>query len=187
MGGKSSNNSKTEQLAGAGAGDIESFEEILFAYEKRIFNYIFSIVRQKQDTEDLTQETFIKVFKNLKLVDPTSNFKAWLFRIATNTAYDWFRKKGRQPELLIIDDPESGFETIDENFSYRNIESAKDLEDALNSLKPAHRVVLLLFYRQGFSYGEISSILSLPLNTVKTYLHRGKKALKETLAGKRDF
>lgn len=181
---KPSDNSKTEQLTKARTGSIESFEEILFAYEKRIFNYIFSIVRHKQDTEDLTQETFIKVFKNLKLIDPALNFEAWLFRIATNTTYDWFRKKGSRPELFVIDDLESKFETIDEDSSYIKLETAKDIKDALDGLKPVYRVVLLLFYWRGFSYKEISSILSLPLNTVKTLLRRGKKALKEALVGK---
>ena len=164
-------------------GDIESFEKLLFIYEKKIFNYIFTIVRQKQDAEDLTQETFIKVYKNLKSLNPDLSFKAWLYKIATNATIDWFRKNGKKSELLLLDDQESKFETIDKNFSYIRIETAKDISDALNTIKPEYRTVLLLFYWQGFSYEEIASMLSLPLNTVKTYLRRAKDSVKEVLSG----
>lgn len=164
--------------------DLRAFEVILSHYERAIFNYIFRLVNHRQDAEDLTQETFIKVYTRLSSIDPEKNFRAWLYEIATNTTRDWFRKKTGRPELLIIDDPESSFETIDEDSSYIKIEEAKDIRDALDSIKPAYRTALLLFYWQGFSYGEISSILSLPINTVKTYLYRGKKALKEALVGK---
>lgn len=165
----------------AKSGDLESFEKILFAYEKRIFNHVFALVRHRQDAEDLTQETFIKAYKNLRSLNPDLNFRAWLYTIATNTVRDWFRKKGNKTELFIINDPESNFETIDEDSSYNKIESAKDLENALNSLRPSYRTVLLLFYWQGFSYDEIASILSVPLNTVKTHLARAKSSLKSVL------
>lgn len=172
-----------ETINKARTGDIESFEKILFTYEKKIFNYVFAIVRQKQDAEDLTQETFIKVYKNLKSLNPDLNFKAWLYKIATNATIDWFRKNGKKSELFLLDDKESRFETIDEQFSYLRIETAKEVADALNAIKPKYRTVLLLFYWQGFSYEEMASMLSLPLNTVKTYLRRAKDSVKEVLSG----
>ena len=98
--------------------DLRAFEVILSHYERAIFNYIFRLVNHRQDAEDLTQETFIKVYTRLSSIDPEKNFRAWLYEIATNTTRDWFRKKTGRPELLIIDDPESSFETIDEDSSY---------------------------------------------------------------------
>ncbi len=171
-------------LSDAKNKSFKAFEAILSRYEKPIFNYIFRLVNHRQDAEDLTQETFIKVYTHLSSIDPEKSFQAWLYKIATNTVYDWSRKKGVHSELFIIDDPESGFETIDEDFSYINIETAKDVENALGALKPAYRAVLLLFYWQDLSYEEISSALSLPVNTVKTHLRRAKNALKEKLTGK---
>lgn len=180
---KSNGNSEIETavLNKAKAGDIESFEKVILAYERKIFNYIFGIVRQRQDAEDLAQETFIKVYKSRKSINPDLNFRAWLYKIATNTTRDWFRKRGNQFELFLIDELEGGFETIDGDSSYNKLETTKDLESALNALKPEYRIVLLLFYWQGFSYEEISSALSLPINTVKTHIHRAKRSLKEIL------
>lgn len=159
------------------------FEEILSRYERGVFGYIFNLVRQQQDAEDLTQETFLKVYSNLGSINSDGNPKGWVYRVAANTVYDWFRKKKIGRETLIIDDPEANFETIDPNSAYINIETSKDLEAALGQLRVVYRSVLMLFYWQGFSYEEIASQLSLPTNTVKTYLRRAKQALKETLLG----
>lgn len=164
-------------------GDNLAFEEIIYRYERVIFNYIFGLVRQKQDAEDLTQETFIKLYKNIRSVDPEGNIRGLLYKIATNSSYDWFKKKKIRPELFIIDDPESSFETIDEDLSYIKLETAKDIEIALSKLKVVYRVVLLLFYWQGLSYEEIASALSLPINTIKTNIRRAKQELKELLLG----
>jgi len=167
----------------AGRGNLESFENLVFIFEKSIFGYLLYSTGRKEDAEDLTQEVFIKVYKNLKSLNPNLNFKAWLFKIASNTLIDWWRKRGEERELFLIDDKDSNFETIDEDFSYLKIETAKDIADALEKIKPEYKVVLLLFYWQGFSYEEIASILSLPLGTVKTNLRRAKLAIKEILTG----
>lgn len=164
-------------------GDIKTFERLVFAYEKKIYRYIYNLVGQKQDAEDLTQETFVRVYKNRCAIKPEENLGGWLYRIATNITYDWFRKKKIRPELLIIDDPENRFETIDEEFTYNKIETKKDLERALSKIGITYRAVLALFYWQGLKYEEIASVLSVPVNTVKTHLRRAKQALKMALEG----
>jgi RNA polymerase sigma-70 factor (ECF subfamily) len=174
---------ENEILGRAKAGDIQSFEKILFRYEKPVFNFIFAIVRHRQDAEDLTQEVFLKLYKNIRSFNPEYKFQTWLYTIASNVTRDWFRKKMRQPELFLVDDPDSKFETIDEDFSYNKLETTKDIQDGLNALKPAYRMVLTLFYWQGFGYEEIATILSLPVNTVKTHISRAKGTLKRILAG----
>ncbi|MBU6415078.1 RNA polymerase sigma factor [Patescibacteria group bacterium] len=160
-------------------GDLRIFEKILFLYEKEIFRHIRRLVPRQQDAEDLTQETFIKVYRHIGTLDPTKGMKSWIYKIATNTAYDWFRKNKRNRELFIIDNAGSPFETIDEHSSYTYQERAttKDLQDALERIKPVYKSILLLFYEEGLKYGEIAEILSLPLNTVKTHIRRAKSAL----------
>lgn len=160
--------------------DLRAFEELLFLYEKRIYNYIFKLIGQKQDSEDLTQEVFIKLYKNLGSINPDKNFKTWLYTIATNTIYDWFRRKARRPELFIIDNEGGLLETSDTELTYK-IADNDSLKQAFDNIKPIYKQVLLLFYYQGFSYQEIGEILSAPLNTVKTYIRRAKIALKEEL------
>lgn len=161
-------------------GDPAAFEKVLLEFEKPIFGYISGMVNQRQTAEDLTQEVFIKLYKNLKKIDLEKSFKSWLYKIATNTVYDWLKADKRRGEIFSIDE-EDGFETIDGRQSYQNIESGLSLEQGLAKIKPVYRTVLLLFYYEGFSYQEISSTLSIPLNTVKTYLKRGKEALGEQI------
>ncbi|TSA45004.1 RNA polymerase sigma factor [bacterium] len=165
-------------------GSLEAFEQILFHYEKVIFNYVYRLTSHRQEAEDLTQETFLKLYKNLSRIDPQKNLKSWIYRIATNTVYDWFRKKKNHQELFLIDDPENPFEIADDHDASQNmekIENAEVVAKALEKVKPIYKTVLLLFYYQDFSYDEIADILSLPLNTVKTYLHRGRASLAEIL------
>jgi len=168
-------------LERAKSGNIKAFEDILSVYEKPIFNYIRRWANRRQDAEDLTQDVFIRVYKSLKSIDLQKSFKAWLYKIATNVVYDWLRKKQGKIELFTIDDGIHDFETIESDSSYINIESAKDLEAALEKIKPVYKNVLLLFYHDDLSYQEIADALNLPINTVKVCLYRAKKSLKAKL------
>ena len=138
------------------------------------------------DAEDTTQETFIKVYKNLVSCDPEREFSPWLYKIATNTAYDCLRKKQGNRELsfedLDIEILDSKIETINASKSYKLIEEANDTEIALSRLKPIHKAVLLLYYRDDLSYASIAETLQLPMNTVKTHISRAKKELKKYYA-----
>lgn len=172
--------SEKELLILAKNKNLEAFEKILFLYDKSIYNYLYRLTGRKEDAEDLTQKTFIKLYKSLKSINLDKNFKAWLYRIATNTAYDWFRKKKREAELLITE-PDKYFETLEPEDAYYNVETSQELESALNKLKPIHKSVLLLFYKESLQYQEIAEALNIPLNTVKTHLYRAKEALKKEL------
>jgi RNA polymerase sigma-70 factor (ECF subfamily) len=163
------------------SGDILAFEKLLFRYEKQIFFYILKFINQKENAQDITQETFIKVYRSLKTFDPEYKFKTWLYTIATNTAYDWLRKAKNNQEIFIIDDPDNNFETIDDRSSYKEIEAKELLEKPMQNLKPAYKSALLLYYYDGMKYEEIAQILGVPLNTVKTYLLRAKAQLKKEI------
>lgn len=166
------------QLQKMVAGDQEAFEEILYAYEKPIFNHLLRLTRNPDDASDLLQETFIRLYNKRAQIDISNNFKNWLYKIATNIAYDYFRKKKRE-KLVSLND-EDAFETIGQEESYSNLEreiAERDLESALGEIRIPYRNILLLYYRERFSYEEISDILKLPLNTVKTHLRRARKEL----------
>lgn len=128
----------------------------------------------------MTQKTFIKLYKSLKSINLDKNFKSWLYKIATNTAYDWFRKKKREAELLITE-PDKYFETLEPVEPYYNVEDIQLLDNALDKLKPIHKSVLLLFYKESLQYQEIAEALNIPLNTVKTHIYRAKESLKNNL------
>jgi RNA polymerase sigma-70 factor, ECF subfamily len=161
-------------------GDLAAFEKILSQYEKAIFNHLYRLVGRREDAEDLTQKTFIKLYRSIKTIDLEKNFKAWLYKIATNTAYDWLRIKKREATFL-SDDIENCAETIDAEDTYYSIERLEDLERALNKIKPAYKSILLLCYKDCLAYQEIAEVLNIPINTVKTHIYRAKQALKNEL------
>jgi RNA polymerase sigma-70 factor (ECF subfamily) len=164
------------------SGDTAAFEEVLSLYEKAIFNHLLRLTNNPDDASDLLQETFIRLYNNRSKIDITSNFKNWLYKVATNVAYDYFRKKKRE-NLISLDD-DSVAETIQGEISYNNLEqeiTERDLEHALGQLRASYRNILLLYYKERFSYEEIVPILKLPINTVKTHLRRARNELSELL------
>lgn len=168
----------------AKAGDMKAFEQIVLFFEKPLLNFILRMTYKMEDAEDLTQETFIKIYKNLDKYDEKYKFSTWVFTVAKNTVYDWMRKR-KNHELYIIDDEEKPFESFYPDKKAEDINRFKnkkiDLENALNKIKPIYRSVLTLFYIQGFNYKEISQIHKIPLNTVKTYIYRAKLVLRNQL------
>lgn len=165
-------------LAQAQKGSFLALEKIIRFYEKPIYFYICRFISDRDTAADLAQETFIKLFRNAKSIDPEANFKAWLYTIATNTVYDYLRKiKGKS--FFSLDE---SFETIEPLASYSLAEEEKiDLEASLESLRPEYMSVVVLYYFEGLTYEEIAEILHLPINTVKTYLYRAKAQLKNEL------
>lgn len=163
-------------------GDIRAFETILKHYEKPIWNHLRRITGSEEDASDLLQETFLKLYSNRKNIDITCSFKNWLYRIATNTAYDLLRKKKYVIEIFINDD--DGSETILPELAYSKKEEqeiAHDMDHALYQIPHHYRAILLLYYHEGFSYEEIAPMLALPINTVKTHIRRAKQALRKHL------
>ncbi|MBI3626935.1 RNA polymerase sigma factor [Candidatus Uhrbacteria bacterium] len=172
-------------LAKIKRGDLNAFEQMLFIYEKSIFNHLYRLVGHRQDAEDLTQETFLKVYRKAEQINPEANFRAWLYKVATNTAYDWLRKKKKLGEVLVDESENNIFETIPAKESYDSIENKETQEEmaqALGTLKPIYKSVLMMYYYHDLSYQEIADALSLPINTVKTHIHRAKLALRQNLA-----
>ena len=169
------------------SGNEAAFSELVKKHLKPAYNFIFRLVNNRDTAEDLTQETFVKVWKNFKKYDPDKKFRTWLFTIAKNTTFDWLKKK---KEILFskFEDDEgnnaleniSGDEILpDEILERKNI--TEDLEKILSKIPPRYRAILLLHYKEDFSLHEIAEILGEPYNTVKSRHQRGLGKLKETL------
>ena len=165
-------------LIRAKAGDLKAFEYILSFFEKAIYNYCLRIVKNSQNAKDITQETFIKIYTHRKSIDPEKNIKTWIFTIATNTTYDFFRGKKRKNEVTLDEENET-ISSIEAYYPKEGLVS--DVDKALTQINPEYKKALLLFYQQGFEYKEIAEILEMPINTVKTHISRGKEQLKEKL------
>lgn len=100
-------------LIAAKKGDLKAFDKLVLFYQNAIYSHLYRLTNNPDDASDLTQTTFIKLYKTKEKIQENENFNSYLYKIATNTAYDFFKKKKAHPEDLIIDDDEINFETFE--------------------------------------------------------------------------
>ncbi len=174
-------------------GREAAYRELLERFQRPVFSLIFRMVRDRELAEDLAQEAFVKAFNAVDSFDPRYKFSSWLFKIANNVAIDHLRK--RELETVSIDgSPHSQGEEETEH-SRITLESREEnpeeytqarelggrIEDAIGRLRPEYRTAVLLRHVEGYSYEDIAQVMELPLGTVKTYIHRARKQLKDHL------
>ncbi len=174
------------------AGDQNSFSRLRQKYHDAIFNLIYRMIREKDEVEDLTQEAFIKAFGSLSSFNNEYAFSTWLYKIATNNCIDYIRRKKLQ--TFSIDKP---IESKESDFSFELPDSTYEpdkemissqrkrlLEDAINSLPPKYRQVIVMRHQEELEYQEIARILKLPLGTVKAHIFRAREMLYKYLRDK---
>ena len=172
----------TDLIRQAAKGNVESFNLLVSRWEKRVYNYLLRITANREDALDLTQDTFLKAYQNLRKLDDQSRFAPWLYRIAHNEAYSMFRK--RKPETDVEEiEPESTENTITVGgSSVFPIELSLAVTSALDRLSADQREAVVLKIYQGFKFEEMSEILSCPVSTVKSRLYTALELLKVELA-----
>ncbi len=181
-----------ELVRGALAGDPRACRDLVRKYQRQVFSVLMRVVRRAEDAEDLSQETFVRMFRALERYDPERPFTAWLFTIATRLAIDHLRRRRVQTVSLNVSEPGSTEErTIDvEDTGLKpdeitsNAEEERNAQDLIDSLPEHYRIVVLLRHQQDLSYEEISEALNLPLGTVKARIHRARALLKDRIEGK---
>ncbi|MES2014546.1 MAG: RNA polymerase sigma factor [Patescibacteria group bacterium] len=172
-------------------GDESAFATLMGRYLTPVYSFIRTLTGNTEDAEDIAQESLFKAWKNLKRFKTGASFKTWLFSIARNTAIDYARKK--KPLLfteltrpLADEDFEHHLPSMDESIE-KSIDRSIEIENLntyLEGLSTEHREVLTLHYREELTLQEISQVLKLPLNTVKSRDRRALKALEKALAPK---
>ncbi len=168
-------------------GDTEIFKIIVARHLKPIYNFVYRLSGQPEEAQDITQDVFIKIWKNLKKFDPTQSFKTWIFTIARNTTIDWLRKKRYFVFSDFDKEDNDSFESSlpdntplpDELFQRK--ESAAELEKILSTTPLQHRTIILLHHIDELTFEEIATILRKPMNTVKSQYRRAMTALKTRL------
>ena len=190
--------SDQEVVLQARAGREAAYRELIRRYERPIFALLFRMVRDRELAEDLAQETFIKALNAIESYRPEFKFSSWIFKIANNAAIDHLRR--RELDTLSLDGsphaatPEAMQATALQigarQESPLDTVEAKELggaiEAAIGRLRPEYRSCILLRHVEGRAYEEIAEILDLPLGTVKTYIHRARNELRQTLAHLRE-
>ena len=182
------NNRDNELIEAYLSGDEKSLEDLINDYVKPIYGFVFRYVGDVSAAEDITQEAFVKVWRNIKKFDKNKSFKTWIFSIAKNTAIDFLKKKKAVPFSEFND--ESGANIIEETFAdraplppeiFEKKEIARMMESAISELPPKYRAVLLLRYSNNFTFQEIAESLEKPIDTVKSQHRRALIALRKIL------
>jgi len=179
------------------AGDEQAFNQLVNVWYKRIYNYALKQCASDELAADITQRTFIAVFKNLKSLKDLGAFKPWIYRIATNYCHAEGRKAAKTKTVpFTMTNDEDGERAVKEEgvaegthfnpeLSYRQIELEKILFGCLEELPNDQRTVIIMKEYEGMKFREIAEALNTSENTVKTWLYRGLKLLKASLEEKK--
>lgn len=163
---------------------MPSWDELVREHGDRVYRLAYRLSGNAQDAEDLTQDTFIRVFRSLQNYQP-GTFEGWLHRITTNLFLDMVRRRNRiRMEALPEDYDRVPAEGPNPEQIYHDARLAPDLQSALDSLAPEFRAAVVLCDIEGLSYEEIGATLGVKIGTVRSRIHRGRQALRAHLASK---
>jgi RNA polymerase sigma-70 factor (ECF subfamily) len=173
--------------------DQATFAQDAMQYAPQLYSGALRMTRNRADAEDLVQETYLKGFRSYHSFTEGTNLRAWLFRIMTNTFINSYRAKQRRPDETDLGD-------LEDLYLYKNLGALQngttgrsaeetlmellpddEVKQALEDLPDNFRLPVILADVEGFSYKEIAEILDIPIGTVMSRLHRGRKAMQKTL------
>jgi RNA polymerase sigma-70 factor (ECF subfamily) len=173
--------------------DQAMFSDLAMEYMPALYTAALRMTRNAADAEDLVQETYLKAYRAFASFELGTNLKAWLYRILTNTYINTYRAKKRRPEIADVED-------VEDLYLYRHLSSEQsaglgrsaedealdrftdaDVKAAIEALPETFRMAVLLADVEGFSYKEIAEITEVPIGTVMSRIHRGRKALQKAL------
>ncbi|NQV29771.1 MAG: sigma-70 family RNA polymerase sigma factor [Candidatus Marinimicrobia bacterium] len=186
----SEQNIKTDEqlIAEFQAGDDQGFVELVDRYKDRLINFVYRFLHDMTDAEDMVQETFLKVYKNKQAYREIAKFSTWIYTIAGNLARSELRKKKRRKTYTMSDlsfednvftpvDPDKDTEGI-----VFNAYAGEEIHKAINNLGEPFKTIIILRDIQELSYEDISTILDIPMGTVKSRVNRARLKLQETLS-----
>jgi RNA polymerase sigma-70 factor (ECF subfamily) len=163
---------EAELLAACRRRDMAALEQLYLAHAPRLKSIAFHILRNRQDSEDAVQETFVKLYRGIESFMGQANIGTWLCRIVINASYDLARKRGVEQAADL---------PADATRHESRLPLRLALDQALRRVNPRHRMVFLLFEVEGLRHSEIASILEIPEGTSKAWLFEAKKELKRIL------
>ncbi len=182
-------NPDAETLRQCLAGDETAYRRLIERYRRPVYSLALRMLRQSEDAEDLTQETFVRMFRALDRYDPARPFSSWLFTIASRLCIDHLRRRrvrpvsmfqwqapGEEERVIEVEDPGKRPEEL-------TVESEEErrVQQLIDELPPHYRIVVMLRHQQDLSYDEIAEALRLPLGTVKARIHRARALLKDRI------
>lgn len=176
-------------LKQAAKGSAEAFEQLVIKYQTAVYNLCLRMTGDPEDAADMTQEAFLKAWRNLDSFQGNAAFSTWLYRLASNTCLDHLRSRKRRPQLSLMMEDEDGETqeldvadpTPDPEAQVIALDEQSRLNEALQSLEPEQRQILILRAVNGLSYTEIAQAMELKEGTVKSRLARARDQLRKIL------
>jgi RNA polymerase sigma-70 factor (ECF subfamily) len=169
-----------------------AFQELVGRYHDRLLNFIYRTIGDRDRSEDLVQETFVRVYRHLHRFDPTKKFSTWIYTIASNLAKNELRNRSRNPMVLFQaikknwDADHRPLQWEDRSYApddlFRKRHLRAQVEKAVEELPEHHRVVFVLREMEGKTYEEISEITGVTLGTVKSRLNRARNKFAQIIA-----
>lgn len=167
----------------------EVFNNEFLPHIRSMYNFGFRLTLDRDDANDLVQDTYLKAYRFIESFQKGTNAKAWLFRILKNSFINDYRKKSKEPNKVDYQEVETYYnsEEVDRQITPDlRVESLNnmigdEISNALNSLDVDFKTVIILCDLEGFKYEEMAKILDIPIGTVRSRLHRARNLLKEKL------
>lgn len=160
-------------------GDQEGFNMLVRKYQNRVFNTIYSLIGSNSGVDDIAQDVFIKVYRNLSFFNRKAEFSTWLYRIVVNTTYNHLKKEKKYTSLDYALDKDNT--NSRESKGLVNQETQELVRNAIDKLPFKYRTVVVLKDIEGFSYGDIAKTLGCSIGTVESRIFRARNILKEIL------
>lgn len=175
-------------------GNVQAFNTLVWRWQSPVYNFVLRVIGNSEQAKDITQATFIRVFKDLKKLKDKEKFKSWLYRIAMNLCLDEIKKMKKRKLVYLNSEFDYGNDSLspfqipdDENKTPESLMQHNQikyiLKEALQQIPEEQRVVVIMKQYQDLKFTEIAQILKEPVNTVKSRLYYGLKALKKHLEG----
>ncbi len=183
-------------IESARQGDLDAFDKLVRLYERQVYNVALRFLGNPEDAFDVSQETFLRVFRTLSGFQGNASFSTWLFRVENNICIDYVRKESRRrrhEQSLVIDteDGEAVLEVPDLRYSPESASEraalAEAVREGMKRLSPEHRQVLALREASGLSYAEIAQALDIEEGTVKSRIARARETLRLLLIKEGNF
>ncbi|HXG30867.1 MAG TPA: sigma-70 family RNA polymerase sigma factor [Thermodesulfobacteriota bacterium] len=178
--------SDIELMLRAKSGDESAFTDLMRRHYKGLVNYIYRFTNDREASEDVAQEVFLRVYRSVKSYKPEARFSTWLYKIATNLCLTRIKSKARERNVSLDEIEEitgdlgdSDSESADQVTFRKEIRNA--IFEALESLSERERVAIILCKYEGLPYEEVAEVIGCTVGAVKTYVYRGRMKLIEML------
>ncbi|MBI3411984.1 MAG: RNA polymerase sigma factor [Planctomycetes bacterium] len=150
-------------------GDSQAVEDLVERFQSDVFGLCVRLLHNRHDAEDVTQETFLRVFRSLKRWDSARPLKPWIMGIAVNRCRTWLSQRTRRPELVPYLQETAASPAADDA-----AELAREIQSALAQARVEYRSVFVMYHEHGLPYEDIGAALGKPVGTIKTWLHRAR-------------